>query len=127
SGWSSFSDRSTVADRAYSYRVRAVNSAGVSDWAQADIKTTPGMVATAPSVQRVPPGKVVIKRPALSDLATGWDVAYYNGGGNPRTVIVSNIAPAADDYEWTGADPARTYRFAVRARTDNPVLLSQYT
>ena len=110
--------------KSYVFAVRAVNSVGTSGWTNSAsvpaVAQPPGEVA---SVSVTHNGNTVSVSWDAADRATAYDVVYSADNKNSWTRAATS--QTATTYTLTGADPAKTYIFAVRAT--NPAGESGWT
>lgn len=117
---SSYSDTTTQANRKYRYSIRAINTAGSSDYDYTDyINTTPAA-----------PVEVVASRQGL-DVSLSWSNPATNaervrierqtdGGSYTHVITLGGAATSYTDIEPGGG----IHRYRVRTETDNPTLSS---
>lgn len=118
----SWTDRGTTANRAYQWRVVAVNTAGSRTSSASTIARTTPWVPSAVSARAVAAGIRVSFTNNVQYGAHSHSIQYeINGDGIWR---VGTTLPGAISHHWTtrtwtftGTNPANTYRFAVRSQT----------
>jgi len=109
-----YSDTSTVADRTYQYRIRAVNSAGsATSLASASVDTTPGAPTNAVAAKAVT--DVTLTWTDNSSNETGFDIEASQSGGT--YAALATAAAGATSHTHTAPDPSKTWTYRVRSKT----------
>lgn len=114
---SSYTDKTTVANQQYRYRVRATNSGGSSGWAQTDyVSTTPA-----------PPGTPKATKNSAGDIKLTWSLSgvrkntgievWLTEGGVDETA--RHILLPENATSWTHASPdaAKTWQYRLKAQS----------
>jgi len=121
----SYTDKGTVANRKYRYRVRATNSAGASGY------STDSSFYTTPSA----PSSVAAKKTTTGDIAVTWpDPTPYNTGiqvwhASDGVWESTPLATLSDVTSWTHASPSTsvTHTYKVKSTTSTPSLASAFS
>ena len=123
----SYTDKGTVANRQYQYRVRATNTAGASGY------STTSSFQTTPAA----PTNVVAKKNAAGGIGVVWtDMSAFNSHfevwhaangvwDSTPLATITNSTPLPYVHAAPSASVTHTYR--VRSKTATPVLLSAYS
>lgn len=129
---SSYTDKSTRANRRYSYRVRARNDAGVSayegDYPEAAVNTTPAAPG-APIAKKTSSGDIYLTWQDNSPYNTGIEVWHAADGVWDLTPLVT--LGAVTSWGHTTANPAQVHTYKLKAihslQLTAPVLKSEYS
>lgn len=120
----SYTDKSTVANRKYKYRVRAKNSGGVSGY------STDSSFMTTPDA----PSSVVAKKTGASIALTWVDNSPWNTGiqvwhAADGVWDASPLATLGAVTSWTDTapSPSVTHTYRLKATTTTPSLASAYS
>lgn len=124
---SSYSDRSTVANRRYRWRVRARNSAGTSSYEPSPYVSTTPAAPTGVTAAKTSAGDVLVSWTGSHIHAlSGYHVGESTDGGQTWSFLGSVISGTS----YTHTDPSNllTHRYRVRAVAglDNPTLESAW-
>lgn len=130
----SYTDTSVVANRRYTYKVRATNSAGSSNFSGTDDVSTTPSAPSSPEVTKNSAGDIIVSRPTLSSVATHWelwhaadgvwDAAPLRGtGGTLGGLLTSGTAT----FTHPTPNPTETHAYRVKAVSSDPVLYSVYS
>ncbi|MEM7582023.1 MAG: fibronectin type III domain-containing protein [Acidobacteriota bacterium] len=113
---------SAVDDRAspatsYSYRVRARNDSGVSDFSNEASVTTPGQAApTGLTATAISTSEIQLAWSDNADMETGYEVEIASDGG--AFVLVQSLPADAESTTVAELTEATAYTFRVRGTTD---------
>jgi len=111
----SYTDRSTVSNRRYRYRVAARNSAGTSSYTPSSYfytsPTTPGNVKASKSGS-----DIVVSWNRYAYDAAQYEVRIYANGSLQTTVTTS---ANAQSYTHSSPDSGKTHYYTVRARVSD--------
>lgn len=121
----SFTDSTTVANRRYDYFVQARNASGDARSSSfGSIVTTPAAPST-PTVKKSGTNITVSWTPN----ATYVGIVGYTIQDNPDGAGWVTVATVGNVTSWThqSADPAKTHRYRVAARTTGPTLTGTYS
>lgn len=117
----SWSDTSTSANHRYTYRVRALNSAGSSSYSNTDaISTTPATPA-APTATKLSNGDIRVARPSLSSVSAQWQVREVGGA------ILDTLDNSVTSWTHTAPNPLVTHTYEIRAVSSDPTLYSNWS
>lgn len=122
----SYTDTGTSANHKYVYRVKARNSAGSSGWATSStISTTPAAPA-APSAAKTATGDIVVTRPALSSVATQWEV-WHAANGVWDAARIALVASGTTSWTHTAPSNTQTHTYKLKAVSAGPTLTSGFS
>jgi hypothetical protein len=116
-----FADTGLNPNKSYTYRIRACNSAGCSDYSNEAAVSTPDVPPEAPSgLAAVATGSstVDITWTDQSDNESGFRLERKNGAGGSWAQIATPEADATS-FGDTGLDPATEYLYRIRACNDD--------
>jgi len=110
-----YSDTAVVAETSYRYRVRAVNSQGVSGWSNTlTVGTAPppptGLTATAQSAT-----SVLVAWTDHASAETAFEVERGAGSPGQGFALVATLSANATSYVDAAVLPEKTYSYRVRA------------
>lgn len=119
----SYSNTSTVANRQYRYRIKTRNSAGSSAWVySAYIVTTPAAPG-APTAAKTTSGSITVTRPALTAIASSWEV-WHAANGVWDASPLATVAATTSVYTHTAPSTTVTHTYRLRAVAASPTLYS---
>lgn len=123
----SYADTSTIADRRFSYRVRAVNAAGVSGWVEVGTVDTTPAPPTSCAAAKNSAGNITISYARGSDYPTQTEVWHLPGDGSWELLATAAAAQGGTGtYTHVSPDPGVTHQYRVRHKSAAPVLYSTY-
>lgn len=117
----SWSDTSTSANRRYTYRVRATNSAGSSPYSNTDAISTTPATPGAPIATKLSNGDIWVTRPTLSSVAAQWQVREVGGS------ILATLGDSVLRWTHTAPNPLVTHTYQIRAVSSDPTLYSGWS
>lgn len=117
----SWSDTSTSANRRYTYRLRAVNSAGTSGYSNTDAISTTPATPSAPTAAKLSNGDIRITRPSLSSVAVNWQVREVGGA------VLATLSASTTTWAHPTPDPQVTHTYEIRAVSSDPTLYSGWS
>ncbi|MCC7518713.1 MAG: fibronectin type III domain-containing protein [Verrucomicrobiae bacterium] len=122
----SFHDTSVSDGVTYSYRVRAVNSAGMSAWTDAATASTDGMAPVDPTglfTQATGASSVNLTWSGNAANTTGYEIERRTSGGN--FAVIGTVGAGVTSFTDTGRSAGTEYFYRVRAA--NGSLYSSYS
>jgi len=125
--YSAYSDRTVRSDREYRYAVRPYNDAGYAAFVYPaeNLDTTPARPG-APVAKRTAAGDIEIVPPSFSEVAATWQFRAVRDGVVDETVLGTSAVGTASRLD-ASPNPLVTHAYQVRARSDNPVLNSEWS
>jgi fibronectin type 3 domain-containing protein len=112
----SYSDTGLDESSSYTYRARAINEAGASDWTNEDSETTPSAVPEAPTLldaTAVSSTQINLLWNDNSEIETAFHV--FRKGPTGDFVKIATLIPDTTSYSDTGLSSGTTYTYRVRA------------
>jgi hypothetical protein len=120
-GVTNYSDKGLSASTTYSYRVRAYNAAGASDYSNTASATT----LAAPALPPAAPRNLAAKAVSNSQINLTWidnannengfEIQRCTGSRCTNFATVTTVGPNVTTYSNTGLTRRTTYRYRVRA------------
>lgn len=117
----SYSDATTSTNHRYTYRLRAINSSGSSSYSGTDSISTTPTKPPAPTALKLPNGDIRVVRPALSPVASQWQVHEVGGP------VLATLSKSEIGWTHSSPDPGATHTYQIRAVSSDPVLTSTWS
>lgn len=115
-----YDDEDVDAGVTYTYRVRAFNDEGYSDWSNTDSARLSGGVPEAPEdleAEVLSPSSVELTWTDNSDNEEGFSIERRASGGSWREI--DTVDEDEESYTVTGLEPGTLYYFRVRAYNED--------
>ena len=125
---SSYSDKSTVANRRYEYRVKATNAAGSSGYSGSDLVSTTPAAPVMGGAVKDSAGNILVQVASYPDATVGVTQELWHAADG-----VWDAAPLATSTQhpllWTHLSPSltQTHAYRLTATSSDPVLRSAYS
>jgi titin len=113
-----FDDNTVLPERAFSYRMRAVNASGASDWTPAKSVTTPPFAPSNASAVSLSADRVRITWTDNSHVERGHEIMRALAADSSFT-LVANIGPNITTYDDLTAKQEFKYLYRVASVGDN--------